>query len=82
MKLMHHRGVLHGNTRAGWIFGLHDVASKNVHFEFVEDRTHKTLFPIFQRCVLPASIIWSDEFLTYTGGPRRNVDIPTPLAKP
>ena len=80
MRLKHHRGEPRGNTVAGWVFGIFDEATKNVHFEFVRDRTQETIFPILRRAVLPGTLVWSDEYATYTGGPNRNTSQPTPLA--
>lgn len=80
MKLKHHRGEPRGNAVEGWVFGIYDEESKNVHFQFVNNRKRETLFPIIKRVVLPETLIWSDEYATYTGGPNRNIDLPTPLS--
>jgi hypothetical protein len=79
MNLLHHRGEPRGNVREGWIFGIYDVSTKNVHFELVPDRTQETIFPIIQRVVRPETTIFSDEFATYTGGPNNSYNF-TPLA--
>jgi hypothetical protein len=44
MQLLHHRGEPRKNTNAGWIFGIFDEETKNVHFEVVANRTQETLF--------------------------------------
>ena len=80
MKLKHHRGGPRGNSREGWVFGIFDEDTKNVHFQFVNDRTQTTLFPILTRVVAPGTLIWSDEYATYTGGPNRDPSLPTPLS--
>ena len=80
MKLKHNRGEPRGNTATGWVFGIFDETTRNVHFEFVRDRKQETLFPIIKKFVAPGTMIWSDEFASYTGGPNRNPNQPTPLA--
>jgi hypothetical protein len=46
----------------------------------VADRTQESIFPIISSVVCPGTTIWTDEYSTYTGGPRRNQNSSTPLS--
>ncbi|KCZ78866.1 hypothetical protein H311_00090 [Anncaliia algerae PRA109] len=50
-----------------------------IYLRMVENRKQETIFPIIQDLIIPNSIIWTDEFSVYTGGPNYN-KTHTPLA--
>ncbi|KCZ79422.1 hypothetical protein H312_03188 [Anncaliia algerae PRA339] len=55
------------------------MKNKVINFRMVKNRKQKTIFPIIQDLIIPNSIIWTDEFSVYTGGPNYN-KTHTPLA--
>lgn len=81
MKLKSNRGNPTQNVRRKyWAFALSDSLTNQVYIKLVSNRKQQTLFPIIRSIVVPNSIIWSDEFSTYTGGPNYSENMPTPLA--
>jgi transposase-like protein len=81
MRLKHNRG--HASRivrRKYWAFGIFDVTTQKVMIKVVRNRRRETIFPIISQYVAPQSIIWSDEFSVYTGGPNYSNIEGSPLA--
>lgn len=81
VKLKNNRGEPRGNVlKKFWVFGIYCVTSKKVFIKLVSNRKQNTLFPLIRTHVVPNTIIWSDEFSVYTGGPNYSTERPSPLS--
>ncbi|KCZ79421.1 hypothetical protein H312_03187, partial [Anncaliia algerae PRA339] len=73
LKLKHNRGFATNNLREKrWVFGAYCMKNKMIYLRMVKNRKQETIFPIIQDLIIPNSIIWTDEFSVYTGGPNYN----------
>jgi transposase-like protein len=70
MRLKNNRGnPFEVVNKKYWVFGIYDTSTKNVYLKLVRNRKRETLFPIIRTKINAQSIIWSDKFSVYTGGP-------------
>ena len=65
-KPKYHRG--RASEKEIWVFGIADVsfAPAKVYLQVVNDRSARTLLPIIQSVCRPESIIFSDQWRSYT----------------
>ena len=47
-----------------WVLGIY-FSSTQIRFFRIKDRKKSTIIPLIQKCVVPGSVIWTDEFSSY-----------------